>query len=124
MRASWSKPDVLAGQNAPAYKATHAGDLTKGPAVYAAACSGCHGASAKQPGTAGSILDGSFLALINEQTVRTTIVAGRPDIGQPDWRSHIPGRALTDDEITNVSAWLIAQKPATPGQPYARTQER
>jgi cytochrome c oxidase cbb3-type subunit 3 len=124
MRASWSRPDVLAGVNAPEYRATHAGDLTKGPAVYAAACSGCHGASAKQPGKAGSILDGSFLALITEQTVRTTIVAGRPDIGQPDWRSHIPGRALTDDEITNVSAWLIAQKPATPGQPYARTQER
>ena len=71
--------------------------------------------TAQHPGSAGSILDGSFLALINEQTVRTTIVAGRPDIGEPDWRNHIPGRAMTDDEITNVSAWLIAQRPANAG---------
>ena len=46
---------------------------------------------AQDRGSAGSILDGSFLALINEQTVRTTIIAGRPDIGDPDWRNHIPG---------------------------------
>jgi cytochrome c553 len=25
---------------------------------------------------------------------------------------------MTDDEITNVSAWLMAQKPELPGQPY------
>jgi cytochrome c oxidase cbb3-type subunit 3/ubiquinol-cytochrome c reductase cytochrome c subunit len=56
---------------------------------------------------------------VNEQTIRTTIIAGRPDIGEPDWRGHIPGRPMTDDEITDVSAWLIAQKPATPGQPYS-----
>ena len=79
---------------------------------------GCHGETAQHPGSAGSILDGSFLALINEQTVRTTVIAGRPDIGEPDWRNHIPGRAMTDDEITDVSAWLIAQRPTTPGQPY------
>jgi len=62
------------------------------------------------------------LALINEQTVRTTIVAGRPDLGEPDWRNHIPGRAMTDDEVTDVSAWLMAQRPATPGQPYPNAQ--
>ena len=74
--------------------------------------------SAQQPGKAGSILDGSFLALINEQTLRTTVIAGRPDIGEPDWRGHIPGRAMTDDEVTDVIAWLMSQRPANPGQPY------
>lgn len=118
IRARWKKDDALAGQNPPPYKAAHPGDTTKGQAVYAMACSRCHGDTAQHPGSAGSILDGSFLALINEQTVRTTIIAGRPDIGEPDWRNHIPGRPMTDDEITNVSAWLIAQRPATPGQPY------
>jgi cytochrome c553 len=29
---------------------------------------------------------------------------------------------MTDDEITNVSAWLIAQRPTTPGQPYPNTK--
>ena len=122
MRARWKKDDVLGGQNPPPYKAAHPGDASKGQAVYAAACARCHGNDAQHGGSAGSILDGSFLALINEQTVRTTIIAGRPDIGEPDWRNHIPGRAMTDDEITNVSAWLIAQRPATPGQPYPNAQ--
>ena len=76
-----------------------------------------------QPGKAGSILDGSFLALVNEQTIRTTIVAGRPDIGEPDWRGHIPGRAMTDDEVTDVTEWLISQESALPGQPYPSTNQ-
>lgn len=118
IRSRWKKDNALGGQTLPPYKAMHAGDQSKGQEVYAAACARCHGENTQHPGSAGSILDGSFLALINEQTVRTTIIAGRPDIGEPDWRNHIPGRAMTDDEITNVSAWLIAQRPATPGASY------
>ena len=118
MRARWKKENAFGGETPPPYKASHAGDATKGEAVYGAACARCHGETAQHPGSAGSILDGSFLALINEQTVRTTVIAGRPDIGEPDWRNHIPGRAMTDDEITDVSAWLIAKRPARPGQPY------
>ncbi len=118
MRARWKKEDPFAGENPPPYKAAYSGNAAKGQAVYAMACARCHGDTVQHPGSAGSILDGSFLALINEQTVRTTITAGRPDIGEPDWRSHIAGRAMSDDEITDVSAWLMAQKPITPGQPY------
>ena len=118
IRASWQKPDALGGETPPPYKAVHAGDRAKGRAVYAIACAHCHGEAAQRPGKAGSILDGSFLALINEQTLRTTVIAGRPDIGEPDWRGHIPGRAMTDDEITNVSAWLMSERPVNPGQPY------
>jgi cytochrome c oxidase cbb3-type subunit 3 len=120
LRARWKKENPFGGATPPPYKASRAGDATKGEAVYAAACARCHGETAQHPGSAGSILDGSFLALINEQTVRTTVIAGRPDIGEPDWRNHIPGRAMTDDEITDVSAWLIAQRPSAPGQPYPR----
>jgi cytochrome c oxidase cbb3-type subunit 3 len=122
IRSRWKKGDALNGQNPPPYKAAHGGDVSKGQAVYAMACARCHGNDAQHVGSAGSILDGSFLALINEQTVRTTIIAGRPDIGEPDWRNHIPGRTMTDEEITDVSAWLIAQRPATPGQPYPNAQ--
>lgn len=118
MRARWRKPNAFGSDTPPPYKATHPGDVGKGQQAYTAACASCHGPSAQQPGKSGSILDGSFLALINQQTIRTIVIAGRPDIGQPDWRNHIQGRPLTDDEITNVSAWLMAQKPALPGQPY------
>jgi cytochrome c oxidase cbb3-type subunit 3/ubiquinol-cytochrome c reductase cytochrome c subunit len=118
IRASWRKENAFGGKTPPPYKATHAGDVAKGKAVYAIACARCHGVSSQEQGKAGSILDGSFLALINEQMLRTTVIAGRPDIGEPDWRGHIPGRAMTDDEVTDVSAWLIAQRPLNPGQPY------
>ncbi len=119
MRTHWSKGNVLAGQNAPTYKAVHEGDVAKGQAVYTSVCAKCHERQPDKGGYAGSILDGSFLALINEQTIRTTVIAGRPDLGMPDWRGLVKGRTLTDDEITDVTAWLMAQKPALPGQPYA-----
>jgi len=116
IRSHWRKGDPFRGQTPP-YRATHPGDPTMGQAVYLGECAECHGSSARRPGKAGSILDGSFLALINEQMIRTTIIAGRPDLGMPDWRGHSSG-PMTDDEITNVTAWLMAQKPALPGQPY------
>jgi len=118
MRERWRQGSPFGDETPPDYRAAHAGDPSKGKTVYAIACARCHGMSREQPGKAGSILDGSFLALVNEQTIRTTIVAGRPDIGEPDWRGHIPGRAMTDDEVTDVSAWLMSQKPVLPGQPY------
>jgi cytochrome c oxidase cbb3-type subunit III len=123
MRERWRKGDPFGGETPPAYRASHAGDAMKGKAVYAIACGRCHGMTREQPGKAGTILDGSFLALVNEQTIRTTVVAGRPDIGEPDWRGHIPGRAMTDDEVTDVTAWLMSQKPVLPGQPYPNTNQ-
>jgi cytochrome c oxidase cbb3-type subunit 3/ubiquinol-cytochrome c reductase cytochrome c subunit len=117
LRASWKKADPFGGQTPPPYRAAHPGDPAKGQAVYLGLCAECHG-SRQKPGKAGSILDGSFLALVNEQMIRTTIIAGRPDLGMPDWREHSDAPPMTDDEVTNVTAWLMAQKPAQPGQPY------
>lgn len=118
MRARWSKGDVLAGQNAPPYKALERGDADEGKRVYAMACARCHGAVGQKPGTAGSILDGSFLALVDPQMIRTTVIAGRPDLGHPDWRGYVQGHPLTDSDVSDVTAWLVAQRPANPGQPY------
>ncbi|HWE87705.1 MAG TPA: c-type cytochrome [Terracidiphilus sp.] len=118
MRDRWSRPNPFNGATPPPYRSAHPGNAAQGESVYNAACARCHGSTAQHAGPAGSILDGSFLALINEQTIRTTVIAGRPDIGEPDWRNHIPGRAMTDDEVTNVSAWLLAKRPIAPGQPY------
>ncbi len=122
MRARWSRPNPFNGVTPPPYKSTESGDAAKGQAVYNAACARCHGENAQHPGPSGSILEGSFLALIDPQTIRTTVIAGRPDVGEPDWRSHIAGRAMTGDEISNVTAWLLAQRPAAPGQPYPNYQ--
>jgi len=63
-------------------------------------------------------VDGTFLGLVSDQGLRATIIAGRPDIGQPDWRNDAPGRVMTAQEVSDVVAWLSAQRPATPGEPY------
>lgn len=123
MRERWRKENSFGSETRPPYRAARPGDADKGKMVYAIACGRCHGMTREQPGKAGTILDGSFLALVNEQTIRTTIVAGRPDIGEPDWRGHIPGRAMTDDEVINVTAWLMSQKLELPAQPYPNTNQ-
>lgn len=118
MRSRWGRANAFGGQTPPPYKAAPSGDATHGQQVYATACAQCHGATAQQSGKAGSILDGSFLALVDAQTIRTTVIAGRPDIGQPDWRGDVSGQPLTDADVSDVTAWLLAQRPVNPGQPY------
>jgi hypothetical protein len=63
-------------------------------------------------------VNGSYLALVSDQDLRTVVIAGRPELGAPDWRSDIPGRPMSAQEITDVVAWLSAQRRKSPGQPY------
>jgi hypothetical protein len=65
----------------------------------------------------GSIVDGSYLALISDQGLRSITIAGRPDEGMPDWRSD-GAQPLTDQQITDIVAWLASKRTANPGQPY------
>ena len=112
----WSPPDGPPA-SPPPYAAS-GGDAARGAQVFAAGCASCHGPEGKGGPKAGSIVDGSYLALVSDQSLRTTVIAGRPDIGQPDWRGAVPGRALTGEEVTDVVAWLGSLRTATPGQPY------
>jgi cytochrome c oxidase cbb3-type subunit 3/ubiquinol-cytochrome c reductase cytochrome c subunit len=40
-------------------------------------------------------------------------------LGAPDWRGDVPGHPMSAQEISDVVAWLAAQRPKLPGQPYA-----
>ena len=113
----WSQPEAL--QASPPPYAASGGDAVRGAQVFAVGCASCHGPEGKGGPKAGSIVDGSYLALVSDQGLRTTVIAGRPDIGQPDWRGAVPGRALTGEEVTDVVAWLASLRTETPGQPYA-----
>lgn len=70
----------------------------------------------------GFLINPAFLGLSSDQYLRTLIIAGRPELGIPDWRSVIPGQPLSDQDIADVVAWLISQRknefgqPLTPGQ--------
>jgi cytochrome c oxidase cbb3-type subunit III len=123
MRASWSKDNVVQGLNAPSYKPNRPGNVAHGQEVYAKVCARCHGAAGGPPGKSGSVLDGSFLALVSDQALRTTVIAGRPDFGMPDWRTLIEGHPLSDQEVNDVVAWIISQRPPYPGQPYPQPAE-
>jgi cytochrome c oxidase cbb3-type subunit III len=123
IRERWSKPDVLCGVNPPPYSSSAAGDTSRGSEVYATYCSSCHGAQGRGGQKAGSIVDGSFLALLNDQELRTIVIVGRPELGAPDWRSNIPGRPMSAQDVSDVVGWLASQRSKIPGQPYPNIAE-
>ena len=111
IRARWARPKMMSGIELPPYAAQAPGDPARGAKVYAQFCSSCHGASGRGDQRASSIVDGSFLALVSDQGLRTTVIVGRPDFGAPDWRGNVPGKPLSSEEISDVVAWLTAQRP-------------
>lgn len=115
MRSQWRKSTTLAG--APPYAATLKGNPVNGQKVYKVACARCHEAGRQ------SITSPTYLALVNNQTLRTLIITGQPDIGQPDWKGDIPGQALTDQDVTDIVAYLDSLRSQTPGQPFPAAKQ-
>ncbi len=107
----WAKPGALDGQTPPAYSSQAAGDAARGASVYETYCMSCHGTAGHGGARAGSIVDASYLALVSNQSLRTTVIAGRPDLGSPDWRNDVPGKPMSDQDVSDVVAWLAAQRP-------------
>jgi mono/diheme cytochrome c family protein len=141
IRARWSDPKALAGANPPSYAATSAGDIHRGAAAYQTFCQSCHGADGRGGPKGSAITNDSFLALVSDQYLRTIVIAGRPDLGAPDWRGYRAGPALSkvegpalskvegpalskvegpmsDQEVTDVVSWLASHRVPAPGQPY------
>jgi cytochrome c oxidase cbb3-type subunit III len=115
---SWAKPDVLGDQTPPPYTAPIPGNPQRGADAYRIYCSSCHGTNGRGGRKASSIVDGSYLALVSDQQLRTIVIAGRPELGSPDWRGDVEGRPMSSQEISDVVAWLSSQRPKFPGQPY------
>lgn len=126
----WGNPGAFAGQNLPPYLATLPGNAAHGLEAYGVFCARCHGATGEggpadghapskpsRKGWLGSIVDPTYLALISDQNLRSIVIAGRPDEGKPDWRRDGP-QPMTDQQITDVLAWLASKRVANPGQPY------
>lgn len=112
MRQRWGKPNMLTGVNPPPYAMKNAGSQQQGAAVFATFCASCHGADGKGSAEVGSIVNASYLSLVTDQGLRTITIIGRPDFNAPDWRNNVPGHPMTDQDITDVVAWLAAQRPA------------
>lgn len=117
MRRRWGRPGALGGATPPPYGAAP-GDPERGARAYATHCASCHGPTGAGGARGGSIVDGSYLALVSDQGLRTAVVVGRPALGMPDWRGDRTRPPMTGEEVADVVAWLIDKRPALPGQPY------
>ena len=110
----WARKGILDGSNPPSYAATTTGNAANGELVY--------GTVLRilpwpwRPGRAkgSAVTNDSFLALVSDQELRTIVIAGRPELGAPDWRGNVPGKPMTDQEITDVVAWLASRRVAEP----------
>jgi len=107
MRKQWSRPDAFGGTTPPPYEQSGTGDTHRGAASYQAHCSMCHATASGQDQ---QVTSPTYLALIGDQALRTIIIAGRPDIGQPDWRHDGPnGNAaapLSSQDVGDLVTYL------------------
>jgi mono/diheme cytochrome c family protein len=123
----WGNGNALAGQELPPYLATLPGSAEHGVQAYGVFCARCHGATGEggpadgKPsstrGNIGSIVDPSYLAVISDQNLRSITIAGRPDLGMPDWRGDAD-HPMNDQQVTDILAWLASKRVSNPGQPY------
>lgn len=115
---NWSKP-VKANGAVPPYAATAAGDPVHGKKMFGRACFLCHG-----PGAAvGRVTDPNYLALVSDQLLRTAVLEGWPALGMPDYRTLNLGHALSDQDITDVVAYLASLRPPQQNAANAHTDE-
>jgi len=119
IRSRWSRRGILDGASAPPYMPKLTGNAQRGGAVYKTFCESCHGPVGRGGQKASGISDDSFLALVSDQSLRTIVITGRPELGAPDWRGNLPGRPMSDQEITDVVRWLASRRVPNPGQPYS-----
>lgn len=119
IRSRWSRPGILGAANPPGYAAKSAGIIPRGELAYKTYCESCHGPGGHGTARGSSVTNDSFLALVSDQGLRTIVITGRPELGAPDWRGDVPGKPMSDQDITDVVAWLASRRSQNPGQPYS-----
>jgi mono/diheme cytochrome c family protein len=107
---AWARADVPR-DGLPPYAAPP-GDPQHGATVYAIFCASCHGPDGQGGKGGSSIANVAYLALVSDQYLRTMVIAGRPELGAPDWRGNVNGRPMTSGEISDVVAWLASHRPS------------
>jgi mono/diheme cytochrome c family protein len=129
MLRHWGQPSAVKDLELPPYDATEAvaegvspGDPERGREVYAVACARCHGADGRGGRQGGSVVDAAYLALVSDQALRTAVIAGRTDLGMPDWRDDAPGQPLTPQQIADVVAWLASHRVPAAGRSNSSVQ--
>jgi mono/diheme cytochrome c family protein len=115
----WGRKGILDGTNPPSYAAKTTWDAAGGEIAFKTYCASCHGSEGRGGAKGSAVTDGSFLALVSDQGLRSIVITGRPELGAPDWRGNVPGKPMSDQEITDVVAWLASRRVQNLGQPYS-----
>jgi cytochrome c oxidase cbb3-type subunit 3 len=123
MFSRWARKGILDGTIPPSYIAKATGDASHGKIAFGTYCASCHGPEGHGGSKASAITNDSFLALISDQGLRTIVITGRPELGAPDWRANVPGKPMSEQEITDVVAWLASRRVQSPGQPYSASND-
>jgi cytochrome c oxidase cbb3-type subunit III len=98
------------------------GDVAQGATAFATFCASCHGADGTGGDKAGSVVHPAYVGLVSDQYLRTIVIAGRNDLGCPDFQNRVPGKAMSEEEISGVVAWLVSHRRNEFGQPLPLTQ--
>jgi cytochrome c oxidase cbb3-type subunit 3 len=104
----WGKSAQITKTNLPPYSAA-LGDANRGSEVYNRFCAGCHG-QIGQTGKAGSILQPDYLHLVSDQYLRSVTIAGRPELGMPNYQSLVSNQPMSDQDIADIVGWLVSHR--------------
>lgn len=105
----WADADKVPDAPMPPYSAP-LGDIAAGGQAYGVSCAHCHGADGRGGQDGSDILDPAFLGLVSDQNLRTAVVAGRHDLGMPDWTDYVEDRVMSDQEISDLVAWMVSHR--------------
>jgi cytochrome c553 len=109
IETNWAKPLKSTGAALPSYTGEGTtGDAARGQKLFFRDCFACHG----QGAPVGTVTGGEFLSLVTNQVLRTSIIVGRPELGMPDYRFLNLGHALSDQDISDLVAFLSSKRPA------------
>ena len=101
MRKAWLQPNVFSGYTPPPYAQPSDGDSARGREAYTARCARCHQAVQQE------ITSPGYLSLVGDQALRSIIIAGRPDIGQMDWRMERGPAGVAGQLSSNSSSEFV-----------------
>jgi cytochrome c oxidase cbb3-type subunit III len=95
--------------NLPPYSAP-LGDADRGSEAYNQYCAGCHGQAGQGGKKAGSIVNPDYLHLVSDQYLRSVIIAGRPELGMPNYQEFVKDHPMSPEDIANIVAWLASHR--------------
>jgi len=117
MRKRWFTPGAFGAAAVLPYAQSQPGDPDRGQRLFEVHCAGCHKSSREQ------IDSPLYLALVGDQALRSMILAGRPDIGQPDFMHDDPAGSaaspLSAQDVDDIVTYLSVLRKSAAEQTSA-----